>query len=174
MCTSVEEQQNYQFGPQLGCPALDVDPPAPPTDQCRLVNGTCQYTQDTMECSIQLEMRACDHNRYFCTEEDLGGVVVDCFTQGNNYPYPDMLCESINDTCQWYNPCRSWRGFCYSGYRCGSLSEYYAFLHGPVPLCVPPPGELVEPIPPGECVVEEERCGWSGNVCMFVCLFARS
>lgn len=162
VCTSVEDFERYHRGPQLGCPVRDLEPPTPPPGQCRPVNGVCQYTQPVVTCDIWVP--DCDY-RYTCgtVEERENTSDVTCAIFGNVPPSPDMLCIPVNDTCQWYNPCRYWRGHCLSGYRCGTVEQYYAFVFGPHPLCSLPPEWWVEPQPQGECVVEDGECGWSST-----------
>ncbi len=164
-CISEESYQRYQRGPRLGCPSVYTEtPPTPPPGQhCRLVNGTCQYTRSDLECTGQnlCYQPVCESTTFFSL------IDVAC-PPSDRSPPPDKLCLPINDSCQWFNPCRAWRGHCLSPYRCGTISEYYAFLFGPVAGCAMPPEGWVEPVPPGECVVNaNQECAWSskcGNV----------
>ena len=163
MCTSVEEYERSNLFP-LGCPMLNLEPPTPPPGQCRLENGICQYAQPAVTCDTWVP--DC-HFSYSCgtTEERERTTNTDaaCASFGQDLPPPDMLCIPVNDTCQWYNPCRYWRGFCQSGYRCGTVEQYYAFIFGPQPLCVAPPEGWVEPLPPGDCIAQEQECRWSST-----------
>ena len=153
VCTSVEEYERSHLGPQFGCPSLNLEPPTPPPGQCRLENGTCQYAQPAVTCNVSVSDCYCS---YTCNTNTHT-------TNHQNFrlPPPDMLCIPVNDTCQWYNPCRYWRGFCQSGYRCGTVEQYYAFIFGPQPLCAAPPEGWVEPLPPGDCIAQEQECRWS-------------
>lgn len=165
VCTSVETYERDHVRPQLGCPALSTTPPVPPPDQCRLINGTCQYTSVTLECTTWVP--DCDY-RYTCgSVEERERTDSPELCRGNNFgqeaPVPDTLCLPVNDTCQWYNPCHYWRGHCSAPYQCGTADEYYAFKFGPQPLCARPPEGWVRPLPPGECVVQQEQCTWSSE-----------
>lgn len=164
MCTSIKDfEQQRHWG--LGCPLQNLEPPTRPPGQCTLLNGVCQYTQTTLECDVWVP--DCDY-RLMCgtVEERERTTNTDalCGGFGTQPPPPDMLCIPINDTCQWYNPCHFWRGYCSSGYRCGTADQYYEFVFGPHPLCARPPEGWAEPIAPGECVVvENQQCGWSSK-----------
>lgn len=133
---------------------------APPPGECQVVDGQCQFTNTTLECTTWLNT---------CRGYQCGTVAeYQAFLEapgatcsfGGQYPQPDDLCVPINNTCQWYNPCRAWRGFCWSGYNCGTTDQYYRFILGPQPLCSLPPPGWVEPHPPGECAVMNGGCNW--------------
>lgn len=163
MCTSVEDfERSHRFLPPPRCPTSNSDPvPTPPPGQCRPVDGVCQYAQPIVTCDVWVP--DCDY-RYTCgTVEERERTTNRCGNFGQMPPDPDMLCIPVNDTCQWYNPCRYWRGFCLSGYQCGTVDQYYRWLFGPQPLCAYPPEGWVEPQPPGECVVQDQQCGWSST-----------
>ena len=146
---------------------MNLEPPTPPPGQCRLVNGSCQYTQPTVACDTWVP--DCDY-RYMCGTVEQRNLTTNtdalCGFRGfgSNAPNPDEFCEPVDGTCQWYNPCRYWRGHCLSGYQCGTVEQYYRFLFGPHPLCAFPPEGWTEPLPPGDCVLtgEDQQCGWSG------------
>lgn len=159
VCTSIEDYVRYQHKPQLHCPTLNLDPPTSPSGQCRLVNGSCQYTWPTVVCYAWIPI---GDYRYTCgngtgrNRNNISGVA--------STPTPDMFCEPVNNTCQWYKPCRYWMNHCLPGYQCGTMEEYYQFLFGPCG--VPPEGGWTGSAPPpGDCVlVEGQQCGWSDCV----------
>ena len=166
-CTSEETYGRFNFGPQPGCPTLPITVPQP-SGKCRLVKGICQYTNSSLECATWVPS---GDYRYICgsvAERDQALESKGSFI--GNPPVPDQLCLPINGTCQWYNPCRFWKGFCSSPYRCGSIDDYLAFQFGPQPLCAPPPKGWVTPIPPGECIITDKQCRWSSKSKSFWCV----
>lgn len=165
ICTSEEAYyEHFRFGLRPGCPVSNVDPPTPPPGhRCLLINGTCQYAVSSLECTTSVQ--SCSDG-YICGPTQGAKLNTNTVTPpvpNCEPPLPDMLCLPINDTCQWYNPCRYWRGYCFSPYQCGTADEYYAFMFGPQPLCAPAGGLLTEPIAPGDCVVRDQDCRWSSK-----------
>ena len=159
-CTTDEQYWRFRRGPQPGCPAVYPQTTAPPPGDCQMVDGTCQFTNDTLECTTWLN--SCQGYRCGSTSEYnafLASPGPVC-PFGGQYPQPDDICLPINGSCQWYNPCRTWRGFCLSGYNCGTAAQYYQFIFGPQPICALPPPGWVEPEPPGDCAVRNGQCEW--------------
>ena len=153
-CGTEEQYWRFHHGPQPECPAVYPLTTAPPPGECLMVNGACQFTNASLECATWLN--SCQG--YQCgSMSEWQGAAPDTMCQ---YPLPDELCLPINNTCQWYNPCRSWRGFCQSGYNCGTADQYYQFLFGPQPPCPLPPSGWVPPDPPGECAMRNGQCDW--------------
>jgi hypothetical protein len=164
VCTSVEEFERNRLRPQPLCPTRNADPPTPPPGQCRLENGTCQYAESAVVCEVWVPN--CAYRPTCGTAEEreqTSNSSAGCPPASNGQPSPDMICIPVNDTCQWYNPCRYWRGHCLSGYNCGTVEQYYEFIFGPQPLCAAPPEGWIMPRPPGDCVVVNEECGWSST-----------
>ena len=166
-CTSEQEYQRFRLGPQPGCPDImpvnATQPPAP--GRCEIVDGTCQFTTYLLQCTswvntcqIRYQCGSIEeHAAYLNSSESHCGLF-------QPLPKPNSLCLPISNTCQWYNPCASWRGHCLSGYNCGTADEYYAFLYGPHPLCAQPPPGWTEPLPPGECQLDSSaQCSWSSK-----------
>lgn len=156
-CTTDESYWQFRYGPQPGCPAIYPQTTAPPPGDCQMVDGMCQFTNATLECTTWLNSclgYQCGSTSEYSAFLASPGPVC---SFGGQYPQPDDLCLPINGTCQWYNPCRSWRGFCLSGYNCGTADQYYQFRFGPQPLCAP---GWVESDPPGECAVRNGQCDW--------------
>ena len=159
-CTSEETYGRFKFGPQPGCPTLPITVP-PPSGKCRLVNGICQYTISSLECTTWVPS---NDYRYTCGSVEERDQVSETNRRFiGNPPVPDQLCLPINGMCQWYNPCRFWKGFCSSPYHCGSIDDYLAFQFGPQPRCVAPPKGWVLPIPPGDCIITDQQCRWSSK-----------
>ena len=89
-----------------------------------------------------------------------------CYPTYPTPPSPSSICVPVDGvSCDWYNPCRKWQGWCNGEYQCGTEADYAQFLNGPQPLCVSPQPNTTEPVPPGECVYQEGQCVWSG-VCV--------
>ena len=151
-----------QFGPPPECPVIDTDPPPTlPGQQCRLYNGTCQYTEFILECysTIVSYTPYCEK-----ASPDVIDRSIPSNDQQPNYIPPDNLCLPINSSCQWFNPCRAWKDNCLGTYQCGTLDQYYRFIYGPTPTCSLPSKGWAEPLPPGECVINAKgECGWSSK-----------
>ena len=159
MCNSEEAYQRYIHGIPPECPQTNVTPPEPP-GQCRLINGSCQYSNTTLECDTWVPTYS-----YFYTCGLVDDVIRGRF---GTPPTPDEICVPVNDTCQWFNPCQYWREHSFAPYQCGTLDEYYAFIFGPTPPGASPPEQWVEPTPLGECVVDQKRqCNWS-SMCLTI------
>ena len=160
-CGSDEQYWRFRlYGSRISCPVPYPQTTAPPPGECEVVNGVCQFTNASLECATWLN--SC--TGYQCGSVSEYGAFLEApgpaCPLGSQYPEPDDLCIPINDTCQWYNPCRSWRGFCWAGYNCGANAQYYQFILGPQPLCSPPPPGWVPPLPPGNCAVRSGQCDW--------------
>ena len=152
-------EQQYQFSLIAHIPCV----PSSSTSfsECAVVDGNCTFTENAPNCTSWLS--PCER-RYRCTTvEDYmneAPTISNC-SSSTQVPSPDSLCVAINGSCQWYNPCRTWQGHCWSGYQCGSESDYWAFIYGPHPLCAArPPGWQV-PLPPGECNIQNGHCNWT-------------
>ena len=159
-CTTEESYTlSSLYGPQLGCDDVFNATATPPPGECLLVNGSCRYSTNLLNCTTWLP--DC-YSEYQCGtfEADNNN---ESPTLCSNVPPPNSTCIQINGSCQWYNPCRMWRGFCYNPWNCGTTSDYWAFVHGPQPICSLPPPGFVEPIPPGECIVQDGQCSWSSK-----------
>ena len=163
-CGTEESYQSSLHGPQPACPVVFNATVTPPPGQCLLVNGSCQYSTDLLNCTAWLPECLVE---YRCgTFEAYSNYLMESPPPCpfiNDIPLPDMTCIQIDGSCQWYNPCNMWRGFCYSPWNCGTTSEYWAFVYGPQPICAPPPPGFVEPIPPGECIAQEGQCTWTSK-----------
>ena len=164
-CTTEAEYWGFVYGPQPGCPSTFPQTTAPPPGECQVVDGVCQFTNQTLECSTQLN--TCQG--YQCGSVSDNTERPPGCSFGGQYPEPDELCLPVNGSCQWYNPCTSWVGHCWSGYTCGSLDQYYQFRLGPQPICVPPPPGWVRPDPPGECTVTNGQCHWNSKFYTVAC-----
>ena len=156
------------FGPQPDCPSLHPHTTPPPPGECQLVNGTCQFTHSTLKCETwvdQFNGNKCGSvTEYRAFVKGNGLLVPQGFGQ---YPAPNQLCLPLNNTCQWYDPCLSWRGHCTNDNICGSADEYYAFLYGPPPSCPPPPGPIPSD-PPGQCAIKKDNCDWYGKCSLII------
>lgn len=167
-CSTDEAFWRFRYGPQPGCPAIYPQTTGPPPGDCRPVDGMCQFTNATLECTTWLNScrgyqcgSTSEYNAFLASPGPVCSF-------GGQYPQPDDLCLPINGTCQWYNPCRTWRGFCLSGYNCGTADRYYQFRFGPQPLCALPPPGWVEPEPPGECAVRNGQCDWYSKLITYM------
>ena len=164
-CATEESYQSSLIGPQPGCPVtFNATLVTPPPGQCLLVNGSCQYSTEVLNCTVWLP--ECEFEYQCGTVEAYSNYLMESPLPCpffNDVPPPSMTCVQINESCQWYNPCRMWQTFCSLSWNCGTTSDYWAFVYGPQPLCVPPPPGFVEPIPPGECIVQERECSWSSK-----------
>lgn len=166
-CTSQETYWQLQRAPLPFCPQ-SVEPTVPPplpASHCEIVDGVCQFTNTTVNCTTWTH--SCEPQYECGTEEEeeisLSEMPPVCFSPNSPIPQPNRICVPNNDSCEWYNPCAMWQGFCQSSYRCGTLDEYYAFVNGPQPICSQPPPDWVPPTPPGECIVQNMQCSWSSE-----------
>ena len=158
-CTTEQQYQSFVSGPQPGCPVFYNPNATAPPGECVLINGACNFTENTVNCTTWLP--GCE---YRCgTFEEYEENPSDSCPNLEPVPLPDALCIPINDSCQWYNPCRLRRSFCNLSYQCGTLSEYWAMVYGPQPLCSPPAPGWEEPETPGECILQQGECTWSGE-----------
>jgi len=66
----------------------------------------------------------------------------------------------MNGKCQEYNPCSYWGGHSFDPYYCGTFDEYFLYIFGHLP--VPPLPAY--PKPPGECLLQNNTCSWSGEL----------
>ena len=167
-CSSQNEHFSSQFGLPQGCPILPGSTPGPPPDTpCILANNTCAFVEEAPTCVSWL--RGCNIEYSCTTEEDFSAAVTEsndtavCSFPASRPPTPNAICIPVNDTCEWYNPCRVWQNSCGVEYRCGSEAEFAMFLNGPQPICAFPPINATQPVPPGECVYQDGQCGWSGK-----------
>ena len=146
--------------------------PSPSSGECAVVNGTCTFTEDAPNCTSWLS--PCER-QYRCTtvEEYMSetSTMPNC-SLSTQVPSPDSLCVAINGSCQWYNPCRTWQGHCWSGYQCGSESDYWTFYFGPQPLCLPRPFGFQTPPPAGKCIIQNGQCSWSSESVELLCIQA--
>ena len=163
VCTTEAAYWGFMFGPQPDCPSLHPHTTPPPPGECQLVNGTCQFSHSTLKCKTwvdQLNGNKCGSvTEYRAFVKGNGLSVPQGFGQ---YPAPNQLCLPLNNTCQWYDPCLSWRGHCTNDNICGSADEYYAFLYGPLSSCPPSPRPIPSD-PPGQCAIRKDHCDWYGK-----------
>lgn len=174
VCTSEYTYQRSLHSLQPGCPASEDVPTPPPGLQCRVINDTCQYTDSDLECATWVPDCQFSYTCGSVQERDQASNQTNCgHLIGQTLPLPDTQCLPINNTCQWYNPCYYWRGYCGGTYQCGNANEYYSFEFGPHPLCAPPPEGWGEVVPPGECVIQHQQCEWSSkfNLNFIILLF---
>ena len=167
-CTTQDQFYSFTFGFQLGCPnVFNSTATPPPATTCTLeeYDETCSFVAGAPTCVSWL--RGCSL-QYSCTTEEEYSTVTEeegdmvCSFPALAPPSPDSICIPVNDTCQWHNPCRVWQNWCGGDYICGSEAQYAAFIHGPQPICLPPPENATEPVPEGECVYQSGQCEWSG------------
>lgn len=170
VCNTEENYQRSRTGPQPGCPV--TFPPAPSSvEDCLLINGSCQFVSNSSVSGCRTWLPECEVHYRCGSEEDYANFLAQepetCSSTGD-VPPPNAICIPLEGFCQWYNPCRSWQPHCSSTNRCGTLSEYWAFVYGPIPWCLPfdPP-----PDPPGECIVQNETCVWSSKLCINLIIF---
>ena len=167
-CSSQNAYAASTIGPQPACPSLQNSTATPPPGVCSLANATtCSYVPDAPTCVSWLSN--CDY-QYSCTTEERFNTTVeegeDCFPHTPRPPSPNTVCIPVDGSCDWYNPCRKWQGWCNGDYRCGTVADYAQFVNGPQPICAYPPPNITDPVQPGECVYQEGRCEWSGT-CMY-------
>ena len=172
-CTSQSIYASFIFGPQLGCPSLpNMTATLPPGTTCSLANNSCSFVADAQTCVSWLS--GCDY-QYSCTTEVEFTTAVEeescSFPFYPQPPSPSSVCVPVNGSCEWYNPCRSWQGWCGGEYQCGTEAQYAYFLNGPQPLCVAPAPNATEPVPAGECVYRDGQCLWSGMYDLLHVLF---
>ena len=132
------------------------------------MDGQCQFTDSTLKCKAWED----GYNGNKCSSKseyvqltkssDDENVAVKGF---GDYPPPNQLCLPVNNSCQWYDPCLSWRDVCTNDNVCGSADEYYIHLYGPQPSCSAlPPGQIPRPTdPPGQCAIRKDHCDWYGK-----------
>ena len=168
-CSSQNEYYSFIFTPQLtGC-VINFTATPPPATTCALANNTCTYVEGAPTCVSWL--RDCNSDDYSCATEAEYSIATEndettCSFPTSPPPTPNAICIPVNDTCEWYNPCRVWQNWCGGEYRCGSEAEFAIFLNGPQPICAFPPINATQPVPPGECVYQDGQCGWSGKTNM--------
>ena len=163
VCTTEAAYWGFMFGPQPDCPNVYPNPtPPPPPGECQLVNDTCKFTKSTLKCKTWFNPiygNKCGPVTEYDTFVKRNGVsAVEAFGQ-DQPPAPNQLCLPINNSCQWYDPCLSWREHCTNSNICGSLDEYYVSLYGPPPSCAPSPVEVPHD-PPGQCAIMKDHCDW--------------
>ena len=116
------------------CPTVYPNPTPPPPGECQLVNDTCKFTHSSLKCKTWVDINngnkcsSVTDPAYTAFMKNKGLSGLKDFGQ---YPPPNQLCLPINNSCQWYNPCISWKELFTDGNICGSLDQYYAFLYRP-------------------------------------------
>ena len=151
--------------PPPSCHPLIPTDLTPAPGVCTLNNGSCQFVDPCATWNKQ-----CFGTDYQCTtKEQYQYHNCSSFYQPNPAPPPKEKCLAINGTCQQYNPCRKWAGFCNGPYQCITDVEYYQYTHGPQPGC-PAPQNTPQPphIPPGECIYQNGQCVWSSKYIIFL------
>ena len=150
------------------CPTVYPNPTSPPPPgDCQLVNDTCKFIDSSLKCNASID----PYNGNKCVPvtdpESVKTNGLSAQAKGfGQYPPPNQLCLPINNSCQWYNPCISWKGLFTDGNICGSLDEYYAFLYGPPSSFTSESlsrQTLQDTDPPGQCAIRNDRCGWYGK-----------
>ena len=124
---------------------------------CTFINGSCKFVNP---CITWNSNKECYGTDYQCTDKE-HYQHRNCTFYEPPPPPPKAECLPINGTCQQYNPCRKWPGFCGGPYQCITDIQYYRYTHGPQPECpvpVPP-----RPNPPGECIYQHGQCVWSSK-----------
>ena len=175
VCTTEAAYWQFKFhvpGSGPDCPTVHPSPtPPPPLGECQLVNGTCKFINSTLKCKTWVDQVHGIGNKCGTVTE------YNIFMKSNgllapkgfgDYPPPNQLCLPINNSCQWYNPCISWKGLFTDGNICGSLDEYYAFLYGQPPSYTVTKSSLSEQSPqdvnpPGQCAIRKDNCDWYGR-----------
>ena len=120
---------------------------------CTHINGSCQFVDPCVTWN-----KYCYGADYQCTEQPRNSSCQ--YHPASPPPPPKEECLPINGSCQQYNPCRKWPGFCGGPYQCITDIQYYRYTHGPQPGC---PEPLHHPIPPGECIYQHGECVWSSE-----------
>ena len=157
----MEAYQDFIRGPLPFCPSLNTTSPPLPARYCSLIDGVCQFTSTTPNCTTWFDHCRIQLDCGTTTEQALSHSM--CFTTPEPLLQPRDLCIPSNESCEWYNPCRMWPGLCQGPYHCGSVDDYYQFTNGPQPLCAAPPPDWVEPTPPGQCLIHNGQCSWSSK-----------
>ena len=169
VCTAEADYWKFMFhvpGARPDCPTVYPNPTPPrPQGECQLVNGTCKFIDSTLKCKTWVELgygNQCGQvTEYFAFVKSKGLSAPKGLGQ---YPPPNQLCLPINNSCQWYDPCISWKGLFTDGNICGSLDDYYAFLYGQPPSYTPLSGQIPQDAnPPGQCAIRKDRCDWYGK-----------
>ena len=144
-CTTAGGSNSTMTPPPSCYPLLPVDfTPAPGV--CTFTNGSCQFVNPCITWNNDCNYGA----DYECIAKK-NHQPQNCTYYQQPPPPPKEECFPINGTCQQYNPCRKWAGFCNGPYQCITDVQYYRYIHGPQPACpAPPPGN--HNIPPGECI----------------------
>ena len=129
-CSTEEDYQRFITGPQPDCPIYyDPNDTNTPPGDCVVIDGVCNFTESAVSCQSWLPL--CDYSYRCGTELEYAQYVnetalidVDCSFIGD-VPPPEAVCTSINGSCQWYNPCRTWNDMhCSNDLMCGSHSDY--------------------------------------------------
>ena len=178
VCTTDAAYWKFKFhvpGSVPDCPTVYPNPtPPPPPGDCQLVNNTCKFTESTLKCNASLEQfygNKCVPvtDPEYTESAKSNGLSAQAKGFGQ-YPPPNQLCLPINNSCQWYNPCISWKQLYTDGNICGSLDEYYAFLYGQPPQSTLHSGQIsisdskdLDIDPPGQCAIRNDHCGWYGK-----------
>ena len=139
------------------CHPLIPDNLTPAPGVCTFINGSCKFVNP---CVTWNPNEDCYGTDYQCTDKEHYHHH-NCTYYEPRPPPPKEECLPINGTCQQYNPCRVWPGFCGGPYQCITDIQYYRYTHEPQPECpvpVPP-----RPDPPGECIYQHGQCVWSSK-----------
>ena len=126
---------------------------------CTFTNGTCQFVNPCI-----MWNNDCNYGADYQCIARKNHQPQNCSYYQQPPPPPKDECFPINGTCQQYNPCRKWAGFCNGPYQCLTDVEYYKKMHGPQPICLPNTPEQ-PPLPPGECIYQRGQCVWSSKYC---------
>ena len=177
ICTTEAAYWKYKFhvpGSVPDCPTVYPNPrPPPPPGECQLVNNTCKFTESTLKCNASVEQLHGNKCGPMHVTENFASdsVKSNGFSAPKGigqYPPPNQLCLPINNSCQWYNPCISWKGLFTDGNVCGSLDEYYAFLYGQPSQSTLHSEQIsiskdTDTDPPGQCAIRNDHCDWYGK-----------
>ncbi len=172
VCTTEEEFQRaaiFNFPSHCSTPGRSSGNFSSQTadSACVPVDGACNFTENVLSCRSWLpectqSYRCGTEQEYQQYLNDSAAIDVSCPTPANQLPASDALCTQIDGECLWYDPCRTWQGFCYGPYLCGSEGEFWAYQFGPQPVCLP--GHTTDQEPPGKCLLQEDQCAWSGEL----------
>ena len=165
------------------CPTVYPNPtPPPPRGECQLVNDMCKFIDSSLKCNASVKQFYGNECGPLTVSDSVkrNGPSVQAERFGQ-YPPPNQLCLPINNSCQWYNPCISWKGLFTDGNICGSLDEYYAFLYGPPSSGQTSISKDLDIDPPGQCAIRNDHCDWYGKwhpmqlllACNYLILFNR-